>query len=658
VKRLIELGGPLLQLQDVTREFRAGDAKITVLRNIRLDIHAGEFLAIMGISGSGKSTLLHILGCLDRPTSGTYSVAGRATTHLSADELAELRRDTFGFIFQRYHLLSDLTALGNVETPGIYAGFTKRRRRERAQMLLAQLGLSDRAKHKPEQLSGGQQQRVSVARALMNGGNIIVADEPTGALDRSCREEVLALLSVLHASGRTIILVTHDKDVASRCQRIVEIRDGQIFSDVRNPGAERTKPTAPPQHEQKTSPRTAVLVREFEAMRVAAMAMASHRLRTLLTMLGIIIGIAAVVSVIALGNGSREQILLNISALGTNTIDIYPGNSSGDLRSSRVQTLRAGDADILASQSYVDSATPNVASAVTARYRDGSVTVQVNGVGDQYFRVRGMKLLEGSWFDADAVKRLDQSVLIDQNTRAQLFGNARETPIGKTMLLGNVPCRVIGIVRRPASGFSSGTALDTWVPYSSAMARMLGRTYVSSITVRVTDATPMKAAEQAITKLLTLRHGGRDFFLQSSAHVRETVEATSRTLTLLIGAIAAISLVVGGIGVMNIMLACTSERVGEIGLRMAIGARQSDILQQFLFESLLVCLIGGALGVILSFAVGNALKLYARGDLAMSFSPLSIIAALLFSMTIGIAFGLLPARTAARLAPIEALTRE
>ncbi len=647
---------PLLQLRDLRREFPAGEDTIAVLKDVNLDIHAGEMVAIVGQSGSGKSTLMNILGCLDRPTVGSYKVAGRETGRMEPDELAELRREHFGFIFQRYHLLGDLDARGNVEVPAVYAGTPAAARRQRVEALLARLGLDERMGHKPGQLSGGQQQRVSIARALMNGGEVILADEPTGALDSASGEEVMKILGELHAEGHTIIIVTHDMHVAEHAQRIIEIHDGEIVADRRNDKAPAFQPqrrTAPP----KTGGSTFQAARDrfLEAFRMALLAMNAHRLRTFLTMLGIIIGIASVVSVVAMGNGSQQQILQNISALGTNTIDVYPGRGFGDMRSGRVQTLKGSDADALATQSYIDSATPSVSSSVTARVGNKAASAQVSGIGEQYFRVKGMTLVSGRYFDAGEVKALAQVVVIDENTASQLFGG--DDPLGQVVLLGNVPARVIGIAKRQSMGFGGSTSLNVWVPYTTVMARMLGQSYLSSITLRVKDDTPMDAAQSAITRLLTLRHGTEDFFLSNTAEIRETIESTTRTMTLLIGAIAAIALVVGGIGVMNIMLVSVTERTREIGVRMAVGARQSDIRQQFLIEAVLVCLLGGVLGIALALGIGWAFKSFGA-SFTLLFSTGSIVAAFACSTLIGVAFGFLPARNAAQLDPVEALARE
>lgn len=652
------MAGPLISLAGVRREFPAGEQTIAVLKDINLTIEAGEMVAIVGASGSGKSTLMNILGCLDRPTSGDYRVDGRSTGELDPDELAELRREHFGFIFQRYHLLSDLTAQGNVEVPAVYAGKRREARLERAEELLRRLGLGDRTGHRPGQLSGGQQQRVSIARALMNGGDIILADEPTGALDTHTGQEVLRILEELNAAGHTIILVTHDMNVARHAQRIIEISDGEIVSDKRNPDAphlqaEREAPAVlPPRPSWQ-----AYLDRCGEALRMALLAMNAHRLRTSLTMLGIIIGIAAVVSVVALGEGSRQKILEDISEIGTNTVEVFPGKDFGDEKAVNIRTLVPADADALARESYVDSVTPEVSTSSTLRYRNVAVNGSIQGVGEQYFRVRNVKLAQGKYFDATSVARRAQEVVIDESTRKALFGSHTDA-IGQIVFLGAMPARVIGVTKKNDTVFGNNETLNVWIPYTTALSRVLGQQHLKSITVRVNDASPPAAAEQAIMRVLMRRHVVKDFFVFNTDAIRKTIERTTATMTLLVSLIALISLMVGGIGVMNIMLVSVTERTREIGVRMAVGARRSDIMQQFLIEAVLVCLIGGAVGIALSLGLGVLVAKATGGSFRMIYSTASMVAAFTCSTLIGVLFGYLPARNAARLDPVEALARE
>ncbi|ALK09100.1 Macrolide export ATP-binding/permease protein MacB [Blastochloris viridis] len=652
-------GAPLIEIRGLTREYQSGDDTIAALKDIDISIARSEMVAIVGASGSGKSTLMNILGCLDRPTSGSYRVAGRETLLLEPDELAELRREHFGFIFQRYHLLSELDAIGNVEIPAIYAGLPRTERQSRAASLLKRLGMADRTHHRPGQLSGGQQQRVSIARALMNGGEIILADEPTGALDSQSGLAMLQILDELHAEGTTVIIVTHDPSVAARAERIIELRDGKIVSDRRNErapapaaAAARGPAGAPASHWR------AALDRFREAFRMALVAMGAHRLRTFLTMLGIVIGIAAVVCVVALGEGSRQKVLANISSLGTNTLEIFPGLNFGDTRSGRIRTLVIDDAEALAQQPYVAAVTPTVSTTSTLRYRSVEATAMVNGVGDRYFDVRGTKLLDGWLFDADSVKRLAQDVVIDENARDALFPDEPgRSPVGEVILVGKVPCRVIALVQKQQGGFGSSSNPSVFLPYTTVQARFLGTTNLRSITVRVDDGTSPALAQGAVTQLLTLRHGARDFFILNTDDIRQTITQTTEILTLLISSIAIISLLVGGIGVMNIMLVSVSERVNEIGVRMAVGARRSDILQQFLIEAVLVCLIGGILGIALALSFGLVFALV-ETPFTLIYSLTSIITAVVCSTLIGVVFGYLPAHNASLLDPVVALARD
>ncbi|WP_262017126.1 MacB family efflux pump subunit [Serratia liquefaciens] len=646
---------PLLQLQGISRRFQAGDQNVTVLKEINLSIAQGEMVAIVGASGSGKSTLMNILGCLDRPSEGDYQVAGRSTARLDRDSLAELRREHFGFIFQRYHLLGDLSAQGNVEVPAVYAGHSRSARQQRAADLLQRLGLAQRLNYRPSQLSGGQQQRVSIARALMNGGEVILADEPTGALDSHSGQEVMSILKDLHARGHTVVIVTHDMQVAEHAQRIIELSDGEIVADRRKT-TPHTVARLPIALDNAVSRWQSQRDRLYEAFKMALLAMASQRLRTLLTMLGIIIGIASVVSVVALGKGSQQQVLANINAMGTSTLEVYPGKDFGDMRSAAVQTLRATDADALAQQGYVHSVTPTVSSSTTFRYGNQSVSGTVNGVGEQYFLVRGYSIDSGMAFNRHSVDQLMQEAVIDENTRNKLFPHGAN-PLGEVILLGSLPCRIIGVAAKKQSGFGSDENLNVWIPYTTAMKRMLGQSYLKSITVRVNDDIDLTSAEDGVTRLLSQRHGGKDFFVMNTDSIRQTIEKTTATLTLLVSMIALISLVVGGIGVMNIMLVSVTERTREIGVRMAVGARASDIMQQFLIEAVLVCLLGGTLGVLLSLGIGVVFSQFSD-NFTMVYSTESIVAAFICSTLIGVIFGFFPARRAAGMDPIHALERE
>lgn len=651
---------PIIALNAVRREYVAGDAIVVALNDVTFEIQRGEFVAIVGSSGSGKSTLLNILGCLDNPTSGTYRIAGKDVSELDADALAALRREHFGFIFQRYHLLPELTAAENVEVPAIYAGDTPQQRRGRAAQILARLGVGDRKQHRPNQLSGGQQQRVSIARALINDADVILADEPTGALDHRSGEEVLKILAELHREGRTIIVVTHSAEIAARAQRIIELRDGIVLSDRDTGEAAPTSAPAPLQPAAaapRRRPWLGTAHRLHEAFRMAMLSIAAHRLRSFLTMLGIIIGIAAVSSVVALGNASQRKVLSDISSLGTNTIEVFPGKDFGDARAGKIKTLVLDDARALAGQSFIAGVTPTVSTSTTVRFRDIDSNVLVNGVGESYFYVKGAQLTLGRLFDADAVRNIERQAVIDDNTRQTLFFDDPTGGIGRVIWVGKVPCRVVGVIAQQQGGFGSNQNLAVYLPYSTVQAQFTGDRSLRSILLRVSGEVPSALVQEAVTTLLMRRHNTKDFVILNTDDIRRTISSTTQTLAFLVAAIAVISLVVGGIGVMNIMLVSVSERIGEIGVRMAVGARQSDILQQFLIEATLISSLGGTAGILIAIGLGVLINVLMPG-FQVSYSPFSIIAAFLTSTGIGIGFGYFPARRAAFLDPVVALTRD
>lgn len=649
----------LIALSGITRTFQSGDQSVQILKGIDLTIESGEMVAIIGASGSGKSTLMNILGCLDQASTGDYHFHGENIGHYDDDQLAELRREHFGFIFQRYHLLSTLHAQGNVEVPAIYAGFSPHQRKTRADALLAALGLKERIKYYPTQLSGGQQQRVSIARALMNGGEVILADEPTGALDSESGEQVLKILQELNQAGHTIILVTHDPNVAKHASRIIELKDGQVIRDEKNtpPPLPAQMPSVdlPPLTEQRGSSWMLMMDRVLNAFRMALISMSMQRMRTFLTMLGIIIGIASVVLVIALGQGTMNQILSNINSMGTSTLTIYPGSGFGDARSGRVRSLTPQDVEFLKQQPFVKNVTPVVATSALARYGNTEKNVSVMGVGSQYFETEGYTPAEGIFFDEKSEENLSLEVVIDEGTRDELFSDGSD-PIGEVIIMNRLPVRVIGVATSKAQRAGGYSNLTVMIPYSTAMKRLLGQSYLRNITVTVQDNIDMKLAEQTLTNLMTQLHGSKDFFIFTADSFKELLEETTFMMRFLIFSIAMISLVVGGIGVMNIMLVSVAERTKEIGMRMAVGARKSDISMQFLIEAVLVCLLGGIVGILVAYAAGfgiNQLKM----DLSVGFSASSIIIALGASSAIGMLFGYFPARRAAQLAPIEALER-
>lgn len=636
----------MLKLENINKNFNLG--KVQVLNDINLEIKKGEFVAIIGQSGSGKSTLMNIIGCLDTQSSGKYYVDDKDISKFSSDEKASLRRKKFGFVFQRYNLISNLTALENVCLPGIYEGLDDRK--TKGLNLLDRLDIKEKAYSRPNQLSGGQQQRVSIARALINGGEVILADEPTGALDSKSGIMVMEILSNLHKNGHTIILVTHDKNVANYANRIIEIKDGKIINDETKKNEKFTI-----QNLDKNKNKSSFGYKFLEALKMAISSIFSHKLRSFLTMLGIIIGIASVICVVALGEGSQEKILSSIRAIGTNTINIYPGKNFGDLRAGKVKSLSVDDSKILEMQNYLDYSTPNTSTSGVITYKNLSLNANLRGGGVNSLAVNGIEIQTGRSFEVSDIENSSSVVIIDQNTKNSFFKD--EDPLGKNIFFNQKPLKIIGIAKEDENAFGGSDNLRLYAPFSTVINKITGDRHIHSITVKVKDDTNAQLAEEAIVSILTQKHGKKDFFTRNSDTIKKTVESTMATMRLLISSIALISLIVGGIGVMNIMLVSVSERTKEIGIRMAIGAKESDILIQFLIEAIILCIIGGIIGLLTAYSFGylfNSLS----GNFYMKFSTMPAIIALMSSCLVGTIFGYLPAKNASKLNPIDALLQE
>ena len=642
---------PILELNDIHKHYTNGDTTVRALDGVSVAIYRGEFVAIMGQSGSGKSTLMNIIGCLDRPTSGSYLVLGKEAAHLSADELAALRRETFGFVFQRYNLLATATAGENVEIPSVYAGLSKPKRVQRASGLLQRLGLGDRTDHRPAELSGGQQQRVAIARALVNDPPVILADEPTGALDSKSGEEVLALLKELHAEGRTIILITHAENVARHASRIVRIQDGQIFEDS---GVAEKLTSEMIRDANRNLSGVSLSASLQEALVTAWRSLHVNLFRTILTLLGIIIGVAAVVAMLAVGEGSRQKVMDRISAFGTNLMLIRPG-AAGIRNTGDIITLVPEDAAAIKTLPNVEAALPERSSRMTVRYGNIDYQTSVQGTGEDFPSARDWKVAEGQFFHADDINAYAPVVVLGRTVARTLFPDGR-SPVGKYVLLRNVPFLVIGVMTEKGASPNGSDQDDViFVPINTGLVRLFGKSYLSSITVKVADTTDIDATQANIEALLKARHRTEDFSVRNMASILQAAMETQDTFTLLLGTVAAISLLVGGIGVMNIMLVSVVERTREIGIRVATGARMRDILLQFNIEAAVVCAAGGVLGIVVGVVAGMILR-YTGMTVIFSVTP-AVLAFVCASAT-GLIFGYLPARKAARLDPVVALASE
>ena len=643
----------MIHLEKITKSFANGSEQMLALKGVSLHIEAGEFIAIVGQSGSGKSTLMNIIGCLDTLTSGSYKLGGKDITHFSPDELSELRLKKFGFIFQRYNLISANNALENVALPAIYAGSHKDERTARALELLDMLGLKGKEYQNPNKLSGGQQQRVSIARALMNGGEILLCDEPTGALDSASGEMVLKILKELNAKGHTIIMVTHDKGIASHANRIIEIKDGQIICDEKKDAKLAKLKTPKLTYSNNLSALKAEL---SESLAMSIGAIKAHKLRSFLTMLGIIIGITSVICVVALAKGSQESIIESINKMGTNTIQVNPGRGPGDRNSAKVKRFNVDDAKMLEKLDFVDYASPIMRANAELIYANKSSTGIARAGNEKILQISGVELESGRNFTKEDVLNSASVMIIDQNTKKEFFSALKDDEvIGQNIIFAGHPFSIIGIAKKDEGPFGD-TTLSVYLPYTTVTNRLTGDYNLRQIIVSIKNNINSQLAEQAISDILLARRGARDFHMRNSDTILQTIKATTDTMGLLISGVALISLLVGGIGVMNIMLVSVIERTKEIGVRMAIGAKGKNIMLQFLIEAVLLCALGGAVGVALAFAIGWLINL--SGIVSMIFSLSSVLVAFGISSAIGIIFGYMPAKSASRLNPIDALQRE
>ncbi|MBI6852887.1 MacB family efflux pump subunit [Pseudomonas lijiangensis] len=652
---------PLIDLRDIRKSYGGGDSPlVNVLRGIDLSIHAGEFVAIVGASGSGKSTLMNILGCLDRPSAGQYLFAGEDVAGLGSDELAWLRREAFGFVFQGYHLIPSGSAQENVEMPAIYAGTPAAERHARAAALLDRLGLASRTGNRPHQLSGGQQQRVSIARALMNGGHIILADEPTGALDSHSGAEVMTLLDELASQGHVVILITHDREVAARARRVIEVSDGLIVSDTASGNSQASiNPAALQavdlrQRLNEGSTRNGAWKGELlDAIQAAWRVMWINRFRTALTLLGIVIGVASVVVMLAVGEGSKRQVMAQMSSFGSNIIYLN-GKSPSPRTPKGIITLE--EVAALGELPEVKMIMPVNGGQAGVRFGNLDHSSYVGGNDTHFPAIFNWPVVEGSYFTEADERNAAAVAVIGHKVRQKLFKDMT-SPIGQYILIENVPFQVVGVLQE--KGASSGD-LDSdnriAIPYSSASIRLFGTQNPEYIAIATKDAGKVKEAERSINDLMQRLHNGKnDYELTNNAAMIQAEARTQNTLSLMLGSIAAISLLVGGIGVMNIMLMTVRERTREIGIRMATGARQGDILRQFLTEAVMLSVVGGLAGIVLAFGMGAALLL---GKIAVAFSLFAVAGAFACAVVTGVVFGFMPARKAARLDPVAALTSE
>jgi macrolide transport system ATP-binding/permease protein len=650
----------MIELRDISKTYRMGTISVPVLKNISLKIEDGDFVAIMGPSGSGKSTLMNILGCLDVPTSGQYLLDGTKVNDLSESQLAQIRNERIGFVFQTFNLLPRLSAMNNVELPLIYAG-NQKDRSERAMHALQAVNLEDRADHRPSELSGGQQQRVAIARALVNEPGIILADEPTGNLDSTSGKEIMSILSELNKQGITGIIVTHDESIASYTKRIVRLMDGEIVED-RRISENNVPPREPVVSEMKR--RALLPCSELrESLRMAVSSILSNKLRSFLTMLGVIVGVAAVITMIGIGQGAGAQVTERIREMGTNLLTVYPGASErGPARgaSGSVTSLTYADALAIAEQcpsvAKVDASYSRNAQVI---YGNKNTNTMIMGVTQNYPEVRNFPVENGTFLTGDDNRLMRRVAVVGKTVVEELFGD--EYPIGQYIKIKRINFQVIGVMSEKGTTHWRDEDDVIFIPLRTAQKRLFGVDYVSSINVEAESEDAIDKATSEITSLLRGRHKIRegdesDFSLRSQMEFLTTMQETSKTFTYLLTGIAVVSLIVGGIGIMNIMFVSVTERTREIGIRKAIGAQRRDVLSQFLIEAVIVSLSGGAIGISLGLLIGRLVSQFANWPTVLTST--SILISSSFAIAVGLFFGFYPARKAARLNPIDALRYE
>ena len=657
-----------IELSGVTKTYFVGGGRLDVLKGIDLRIEAGEFVAIMGPSGSGKSTLMQILGLLDRPSAGAYKLLGLDVSRLSDDEGAALRSRTIGFVFQMFNLLARTSAQDNVGLPMLYTG--EPGRAERAAEVLREVGLGDRLDHAPNQLSGGQQQRVAIARALVNRPRLIFADEPTGNLASAQAEEILGKLIEMNRSGITVVMVTHESDIAAYARRIIKLKDGVIVSDEANPSPRGEHGASSARKASAAAITSVPPVRQlsweelFEHVRSALGAIRANKLRSALSMLGILIGVTAVIAMLAIGKGAQKSVETQLSSLGSNLIMLFPmsprtaGGARGAHGTSSRLTLE--DAAMIArAHPGIVRAAGELSGSVQVVFADKNVNTSLVGAEPEYEQMRNSAPFYGRFFTAEENERMARVALLGPTVVTALFGE--QDPVGRTINIEHIKFKVIGVLTRKGSSGFQDQDDKIIIPLKTAMKRVLGRQYLSMVDIETASPDDTDAVIAAVRVVMRKRHHlpdykDDDFMLRNMAEIQAALSGTSKIFSLLLGIVAAISLVVGGIGIMNIMLVSVSERTREIGLRKAIGATRRAVLIQFLIEAAAMSTCGGLIGIALGMSIAFALAYFAGW--AAIVTPQSVILAFVFSAGTGIVFGFWPARKASLLSPIEALRYE
>ena len=654
---------PVIEVEDLTRVYDLGEQQVAALKGVSLKIFPGEVVALMGPSGSGKSTLMNVLGCLDRPTSGHYRLRGEEVAALSSDEMAALRNREIGFVFQNYNLLARTTALENAELPALYNDTPAAEARRKAREALRLVGLGDREGHRPTQLSGGQQQRVAIARALLNDPRIILADEPTGNLDTRTGAEIIELFKALNRErGITIVFVTHDPEVASHGQRVIHFKDGVVERE--EAGSEGPPAESAPAPEARAPGRRGRGAGLRANIRIALRAVRVNKLRSALTMLGVIIGVGAVIAMVAIGEGAKARVAKQMERLGSNRVSVFAGavtRGGRRLGGARITTLTEADARaILEEVPEVTAVAPGVRGSAQVVYGNRNWHSALTGTTPDYLGIMNWGVESGDNFTEDDVLLNRKVALVGKTVARELFEGAY--PVGQTIRIKHIPFEVVGVLReRGTSSFAGDLDDVVVVPLRTAQRKLLGIRYLRNIEMSARSKEATRKVQDDVTALLRVRHkitGAKldDFRIRNRTEIVEAANEAASTLGYLLAGIAGVALVVGGIGIMNIMLVSVTERTREIGVRLAVGARKRDIRRQFLTEALVLSLLGGVAGILAGSLASLGLSWFGGWQIVVSTG--SILLAFLFAAAIGVFFGFQPANRAARLNPIEALRYE